>query len=399
MNRTAPTSRSRVRPTDLIRLGASGITAKPLRAALSALGIAIGVAAMISVLGISASSQARLNASLAELGTNLLTTTSAPPAAGEPIPLPTNAAARLERLPGIDDVTSVATLSSTHVYRNALVDPERTSGLLVTAADANLPDVVAAKMRTGHWFDDTTSAFPTTVLGATAAQRLGVSEPGGLVWLGNTHTVVLGILQPIPLAPELDVAAFVSTPLATAALSFNGEPTALYQRVDDTQVTQIRPLIARTILPDAPNAVAVSRPSDALAAINAVDDAFTSMLLGLGSIALLVGAIGVANTMVITVMERRREIGLRRALGATRRHIRLQFVTEALVLSALGGITGTLIGFGVTLLVATLNAWPAVIPATVPVLAIASTLVVGAIAGLYPAIRAARTPPNAALSS
>ncbi|MDD7960831.1 ABC transporter permease [Microbacterium thalli] len=397
---TVPSSsRSRLRAADLVRLGSEGIRSKPLRAVLSALGIAIGVAAMVAVLGISASSQARLNASLAELGTNLLTTTSEPPAVGDPVPLPVNADARLARLPGIETVSSLATLADVHVYRSSLIDPARTGGLLVAAAGPELPGVVAADLASGRWFDPVTAAFPTTVLGATAAERLGITEPGGLVWLGGVNTTVIGILDPVALAPEIDITALVGMPLAYRSLDFSGEPTTLYQRVDDEAIASIRPRIARVIHPDAPSTVAVSRPSDALAAVNAVDDAFTGMLLGLGGIALLVGAIGVANTMVISVIERRREIGLRRALGATRRHIRLQFLTEALVLSALGGGAGAVIGFAVTTLVATINGWPTVLPVAVPIVGVASTLVVGAVAGLYPAVRAARTPPHAALSS
>lgn len=389
---------SRLRPGDLVRLGSEGIRSKPLRAVLSALGIAIGVAAMVGVLGISASSQARVNATLAALGTNLLTTTAAPPTGGDPVPLPSNAAARLERLSEIERVSAVAVIEDAHVYRNPLIDPERTGGLQVAAAEPDLLDVVAGSVAQGSWFSPTTEVFPTTVLGSTAAARLGVSSPDTLVFLGGRNTLVIGILDPVTLAPELDITALVGMPMAANDLAFSGEPTAVYQRVRDDAVASVRPLIARAVQPERPSAVAVSRPSDALAAVSAVDEAFTGMLLGLGSIALLVGAIGVANTMVISVMERRREIGLRRALGATRRHIRLQFVTESLVLSGLGGMAGAVLGFVVTFAVASLNSWPTVMPVAVPIIGIASTLAVGAIAGLYPAIRAARTPPHAALT-
>lgn len=392
-------SPSRLRPADLLALGSSGLRAKPARAILSALGIAIGVAAMVAVLGISASSQAGLNARLAALGTNLLTATVAPPSSGDPIPLPVNATDRLARLPGIEDTSAIADLPDVHVYRSSYSDPDRTGGLTVTAAELNLLDTVAGSVRAGGWLNRTTAAFPTTVLGATAAMRLGVTEPGTLVWLGGQNTTVVGILDPVPLAPELDAAALIGVPVATVEHAFAGNPTKLYQRVDDSAVEQVRTLIGPAVQPAAPAAVAVSRPSDALAAINAVDESFTGMLVGIGSIALLVGAIGVANTMVISVIERRREIGLRRALGATRRHIRLQFLTEALVLSAMGGVAGAGIGYVVTWGVALSSGWPPVVPPLVLIVGAASTLVVGAVAGLYPAIRAARTPPTAALNS
>jgi putative ABC transport system permease protein len=390
---------SRLRPADLLSLGSAGVRAKPARAVLSALGIAIGVAAMVAVLGISASSQARLNARLAELGTNLLSATVAPAiSGGEQIPLPVNASARLARLPGIESTSFVVDLPDVHVYRSSYVDPGRTNGLTVTATDLGMLDVVAGTVRTGSWLNRGTAAFPTTVLGAIAAERLGVSEPGTLLSLGGHNATVVGILDPLPLAPELDSAALIGIPLATNGFASAGNPTKLYQRVDESAVAAVRSRIPAAVQAADPTSVAVSRPSDALAAVNAVDETFTAMLLGLGSIALLVGAIGVANTMVISVIERRREIGLRRALGATRRHIRLQFLTEALVLSGLGGLVGAVLGYLVTVTVAAVNDWIPIVPPLVLATGLASTLVVGAIAGLYPAVRAARTSPTQALT-
>lgn len=396
---TGASAVSRLRTTDLVLLGSAGLRAKPARAILAALGIAIGVAAMVAVLGISTSSQARLTDRLSALGTNLLTAVAAPPSSGDPVPLPVNATARLARLPGIQTTASLGALHEVSVYRSALVDPGRTGGLTVAAADLNLLDVVAGSLRSGSWLDRATASFPTAVLGSAAAQRLGVSEPGTLVWLGGRNTLVVGILDPVALAPELDLAALVGVPFARDELAYSGNPSALYQRVDPTAVAEVRLLIGPAVQPHTPASVAVSRPSDALVAVAAVNETFTGMLVGLGSISLLVGAIGVANTMVISVIERRREIGLRRALGATRRHIRLQFLAEALVLSALGGVAGVAIGTLVTAAVALANGWPVVVPAIVVVAGIGATLAVGAVAGLYPAVRASRTPPTAALAS
>lgn len=396
---TVRTPRSRLRTTDLLGLGSAGLVAKPARAILSALGVAIGVAAMVAVLGISSSSQAKLDAQLDALGTNLFSATSAPPVSGDPVPLPGNASARAARLPGVEESASVGDLAGVGVYRNGLVEPGRTGGLTVTAADLDLLRVVGATVRAGSWFTSATATFPSTVLGAAAAERLGVGEPGRLVWIGDGNVLVIGILDPVPLAPELDYAALVGMPVAQSSYGFAGSPTRLYLRIDEASIREVRPLIAPAVQPGAPASVAVTRPSDALAAVDAVDDTLTGMLVGLGSVALLVGAIGVANTMIISVIERRREIGLRRALGATRQHIRLQFLIEALVLSALGGAAGAAIGSIATASVAIVSGWPIVVPVLVVVAGIASTLVVGAVAGLYPAVRAARTPPNTALSS
>ena len=399
MKRSTPVGRSRLRFADLLALGSAGVVAKPARAVLSALGIAIGVAAMVAVLGISSSSQAKLDERLSELGTNLFSATSAPPVSGDAIPLPENASARADRLPGIEGSAAVGDVTGVGVYRNELVDPGRTGGLTVTAADLTLLDVVGGTVSSGSWLNAATATLPSTVLGAGAAERLGITEAGTLVWIGDQNVLVTGILYPIPLAPELDYAALIGMGSASSDYAFDGSPTRLYLRVDDTRVREVSPLIAPAVQPGAAGSVAVTRPSDALAAVDAVDDTFTGMLVGLGSIALLVGAIGVANTMIISVIERRREIGLRRALGATRRHIRLQFVIEALVLSGLGGVAGALIGSLATGVVAAISDWPVVVPLPVLGAGVASTLVVGALAGLYPAMRAAATSPNTALSS
>jgi putative ABC transport system permease protein len=388
---------SRLRAGDLLRLGTAGLRTRPARAVLSALGVAIGIAAMVAVVGISASSQERLQRRLAALGTNLLTaTTVAVP--GGPTALPADAAARVRRVPGVLTAATAADLEGVYVYRSEAVDPDETGGLVVTAAGLDVPRVVGARLRAGRWLNPATATLPATVLGATAAQRLAVTRPGGLVWLGGRHTTVVGILDPVALAPELDVAALVGVPMARDALGRSGGPTRLYERSTPTSVRSVRELIGPSVQPQRPGSVAVSRPSDALAAVDAADEAFTGLLLALGSIALLVGGIGVANTMIIAVIERRREIGLRRAIGATRAHIRRQFLAEALVLSAIGGAAGVGLGATVTVLVASLNGWVVVIPPTVVALGAGATIVVGGLAGLWPAMRAARTPPSTALN-
>ncbi|WP_420909168.1 ABC transporter permease [Brevibacterium luteolum] len=237
------------------------------------------------------------------------------------------------------------------------------------------------------------------MLGATAAKRLGIAAPGSHITVNGVGYAVLGILEPSALAPELNTSVLVGGAQARQQLGFSGSPTTLFERSAEDSVPQVRELIPSTLNAQRPNEVSVSRPSDTLAAQNAIDTVFTGLLVGVGSIALLVGGLGVANIMVITVMERRREIGLRRALGATRAHIRKQFMVESVLLATYGGLAGTVLGVMCTIIVSIINGWTPTVPLIVPLLAVTITLIVGAVAGVVPAIRAANTSPTAALNT
>jgi putative ABC transport system permease protein len=365
---------------------------------LSALGIMIGITAMMAVVGIASSSQARLERQLAALGTNLLTAQAGTDPTGQPADLPTDSIVRTERMPGSESVASVAALAQ-NVYRNRHVDPSATSGITVMAADLELPEVLGIGMRQGRWLDEASSRFPVVVLGEGAAERLGIPGPGTQVQIGDQLFTVGGIIERSPLAEELDYAALIGEEVARTSFGDDGHPTRLYVRATTSDVVGTRARLAPTLDPQDPSLVQVSRPSDALAAQQAADDTFTGLLLALGGIALLVGGIGVANTMIISVYERRSEIGLRRSLGATRSHIRQQFVAEAMVLSLLGGVAGVLAGVGITAVAAANNGWPLAMEPRTPALALICTLFVGMVAGVYPAARAARTSPTEALSS
>ena len=392
-------ARSRLLASDVARLGVSGLVARPTRAVLSALGIAIGIAAMIAVVGISTSSRAQLTATLDQLGTNLLTASQGTDFFGESASLPLTAGASAGHVDGVESAATTGSVPDTGVYRNSRVPDGNTNGITLRTASPRLLEVLEAEVATGSWLTAGTAQYPVVVLGAEAAELLGVAEAGRHVVIADSEYVVAGILEPVPLAAEIDSSALVGE---VAGESLAGEPvapTTVYTRVDPERVEQVRELIAPTIQPRSPSDVEVTRPSDALAAKQAADQAFTGLLVGLGSVALLVGGIGVANTMVISVLERRREIGLRRALGATKPHIRRQFLAEALFLSALGGVAGVVLGTGVTAVFAVSKGWPVSIPPVVLAGGLAATLVIGALAGLWPAVRAARIPPTEALQS
>ena len=393
---------SRLRPSDALRVAGAGLKARPLRAVLSALGIAVGIAAMVAVVGISASSRAQIDQQLRALGTNMLTVEPGQELrSGETAKLPADSVDMVARIGPVTSVSAVGEVDDAFVYRSDHIDELHTNGITTLAARPELLDAVSGEVASGRWLDDALVDFPTVVLGATTAERLGISQTDGsiTVWLGDEWFTVVGILDPAPLAPELDSAALVGWPVAQKLLGYDGAPTRLYERSPESQVEDVGAVLPATVNPENPEEVTVSRPSDALAAQAAADETLTTLLLALGGVALLVGGIGVANTMVIAVLERRSEIGLRRALGATRAHVRIQFLGESVLLAGLGGIGGAVLGGVVTGAFAASREWPLALPLWVLGGAAAATILVGAIAGAYPAARAARMSPTAALAT
>ena len=391
---------SRLAPGDVLRVGAVGLSARKLRAALSGLGIAIGIAAMVAVLAISESSKADLLSSLDRLGTNLLTVSPGQSIFGEETTLPDSARSMVGRIGPVEAVSATGSVS-TPVYRSELIRSTETKGLTTLASDPSLPVTVGATLADGVFLDAASARYPAVVLGSTAARRLGISRAGGgvQVVLGRQRFTVVGILEPVTLAPGLDTAALIGFEAARRYLDDEGDVSSLYVRSDPEDVDDVQSVLALTASPEHPDEVDVSRPSDAIEARAAAKSAFTSLLLGLGAVALLVGGVGIANVMVISVLERRSEIGLRRALGATRRHLGVQFLTESLLLSLAGGIAGAALGGAVAAAYASSRGWEVVVPAVVLAGGVLASVAVGAVAGLYPALRAARLAPVDALRS
>jgi putative ABC transport system permease protein len=395
--RPADLAPSRMHPGDVLRSGSIGLRTRRLRAGLSALGIAIGIAAMVSVLGISESSKQNLLSVLDQLGTNLLQVkASTGIGAGGNGQLPPESPSMLGRIGPVQEVSAVTSMNA-KVYRTDYVPAEQTGGLTAKATDPRLLSALGGTMHSGRFLDDVSVRYPTVVLGSVAAERLGIDQPGARIQIGGEWFDVIGVMDSLTLGQDIDRSVLVGNQIAQSMFDNPTSPETVYLRADPDQVTNVEDVIPATANPDNPDQVQVSRPSDAIEAKAAASNAFTALFLGLGAVALLVGGVGIANVMVISVLERRSEIGLRRALGATKRHVAVQFLSEALLLSFLGGLGGVTLGALVTAGYDLTRGWAIVVPIVGLLGGLAAALLIGAVAGLYPALRAARLAPAEAL--
>jgi len=392
---------SRLLPSDLLRLATVGLRTRKLRAALSVLGISIGIASLVAVLAISETSKADLLEKIEDLGTNLLTVAPGESLFGDEPKLPAAAGGRIRLLGDVESAAAVTVVEGATVRRSSYVPAEITGGIFVEAADPELLRTLEGEAASGRFVDRATERYPAIVLGAKAAKRLGIHRIDGIVqvYVSGRLFTVTGILEPLPLVPELDSAALIGYPAAARLFGTERSPSAVYVRASEGEA---KVEAARAVLPSAadpwgPQEVAVSRPSDALEARAAAEGAFTSLFLRLGAVALLVGGIGIANVMIISVLERRSEVGLRRALGARRRHIAVQFLGESFVLGVCGGVVGVLLGVAATGAYAACEGLTLLVPPGAVAGGLAAASLLGALAGLYPAMRAARLTPTEAL--
>jgi putative ABC transport system permease protein len=400
MSARAALAPRRVRLADLVRVASVGPRTRKLRSGLSALGIAIGVAAIVAVLGLSASSQAGLLAEIDRLGTNLLAVSNGQSVGGQTSELALAAPEMIARVGGVTQVQYTG-LTSASAYRSPLIPGNQTNALGVRATSLGLPATLGTSLALGSYLNAATAREPVAVLGAVAAQLLAIDRVwlGERLWLGRQWFFVAGILNPALLDPGIDSSVLVGFPAAQEYLGFDGHPSKIYVRAQVDRVAAVQPLLGPAANPEAPGDVSVSQPSDALVARAAAQAALNSLFLGLGAVALLVGAVGVANIMVISVLERRSEIGLRRALGATTGHIRIQFLAEAILLALVGGGVGVGAGVLATAVYAETRGWAVVVPVLAWAGGIGAALLIGALAGLVPALRAARMSPTEALWS
>ena len=389
---------SQLRVADVAPLAGLGLRGRPGRAALSAAGVALGIATMVAVLGISNSSRSQLVAQIDSLGTNLLTVTPGQSFSGQNVTLPRTAPAMVARIGPVQSASALGDVNA-NVYRNDRISPANSEAISVYSAGTGLIRTVEGHLARGRFLNGATEHFPAVVLGSATAHALGVDRADGStqVWLGNHWFGVVGILDPVVLAPELDRSALIGFPIAKQLLGANGSPVEIYVRTDPTSVSSVRSVLAATVDPAAPQNASITNPTDALTARADASAAFQSLFLALGGIALVVGGIGIANVMVIAVLERRGEIGVRRSLGATRTQVGVQFVAEAALLALVGGIGGAVFGSLATAAYSLVRHWNVTVSIATLLIAVAGAVIVGAVAGVYPALRATQLSPSEAL--
>ena len=390
--------KQRLKMKDLFFVALYGVRARRGRAALTSIGIGIGIAAIVAVTGISASGRADLLATLESLGTNLIKASPQAGFFGTQEKLPDGVVGMVERIGPVEEVTST-TQTDLIVRRSDFISEFEGGGISTIVTSPELLQVVGGNLIEGRFIQDGLSNIPVTVLGSVTASRLGINtlETPTKILIGNEWFGVVGILDELKIHPDLDRSVFIGYGVAKTLFDIDKETTTIYVRANPTYIEDVVEVIAPSMNPENPDQVQVSRPSDALEAQEAADAAFTNLLLGLGSVALLVGGVAIANVMVMSVLERRMEIGVRRSIGATRREIRYQFLLESIVLSGIGGLVGVVLGTGVTLGYTNYTDIVFSIPVSQVLGAILLALLIGAISGVYPAIKASKIQPAEAV--
>ena len=391
-------SKNKLRTRDLFFVAVYGVKARKGRAALTSIGIGIGIAAIVAVSGIAASGSADLLSTLESLGTNLVKASPQAGFFGTQEELPEGVIGMVERIGPVEEVTST-TQTDLLVRRSNFISEFEGGGISTIVSSSELLNVIGGKLSEGRFITDGLSDLPVTVLGSVTAKRLGItnlSKPTKILiddeWFG-----VIGIVEELKIHPDLDRSVFIGYGAAKKLFDINKEPTTIYLRANPTFIEDVVEVIAPSMNPENPDQVEVSRPSDALEAQQAVEASFTNLLLGLGSVALLVGGVAIANVMVMSVLERRMEIGVRRSIGATRREIRYQFLLESVVLSGIGGLVGVMLGSLITLAYTNYTNIVFSIPVWQILGAVILALLIGAISGVYPAIKASKIQPAEAV--
>jgi putative ABC transport system permease protein len=408
--------RPRLAARDLFDECLAGVFARPARTALTTLGTVLGIASLVATLGISRTAGNQIVTRFSEIAATQVTVQPRssgggggggenPALRGSIGVLPWNVEDRLDRLNGVVASGAVADVVNPGQIRTVpFIDPTAPSGrtLPVFAASPGLFEAVRGNIASGRWFDagHVRRRDRIAVLGSDAAAELGVTRLDNLpgVFVGDDLFTVIGILDDAP--RDRGLTGGIIIPSSTAAWRFGvtrPERVVIETELGAAQLIASQAAIA--LNPNAPESLGVTAPGTTRRTQDAIENDVNQLFLLLGLISLIVGAIGIANVTLVTVMERTGEIGLRRALGASQRHIAGQFLAESTVLGLVGGIIGASVGTIVVVAVSATRQWTPVLDMRLPAVAPVAGAIVGLLAGLYPSIRAARMEPVDALRS
>jgi len=385
---------------EILGVALAGLGARKVRTALIALGPMLGVASIIAAVGMSQSAKGDLRAKLQKLGTNLIVVEASDTfggASGSQAKLPKEAVQRAYRVPMVEKVAPVVELS------NIQVSPTRESQdyfstlpVAVRVADTNLPAVLGAKLRAGRWLDDAdaTTGTRAAVIGSDLAKNFTyLNDEIRTIRLNGVDYAVVGVLDPVDLVPAANSSVYIPHVAAKRDFDADPEPTTMYVRVRNGTTDRAKSMLPVAIALGGDETVTTTVPSSLLQAEAQVDKTLQAVVIAMGALALVVGGVGIANVMSISVIQRSSEIGIRRAIGHTRSIIGSQFLIEAFLVGIAGGAAGALIGSIAVYVGSHVEHWTFTLEPFLLVWAGGLAVFVATVAGIYPATKAARLEP------
>jgi macrolide transport system ATP-binding/permease protein len=407
MTETVTPARMAVR--DLISESIAGIFARPGRTALTVLGTVLGISALVATLGVARTAGNQIVGRFDELAATSVVVTNERGffgGGGARVAIPADAEQRLTRLNGVVAAGAFGSVDVAGALVRSVPIPDPLAQtefqMTVYASSPGLLEAVRGELITGRFFDSGHSerGDQVVVLGIGAAQRLNVTrvDQQPVVFIGQSPYVVIGILGDVGRQPALLNGLIIPEGTARRIYQYPSASTVQIE-VEIGAATLIAEQAPIALHPDEPALLQVQKPPEPDDLRSDVEGDVNALFLVLGGVSLLVGAIGIANVTLVSVLERVGEIGLRRALGAARRHIAAQFLVESTVMGLVGGVIGASLGTLVVVGISAARTWTPVLDPWMPLAAPIIGGVTGLLAGLYPALRAARLEPVEALRS